>query len=261
MNKIKQVALSAAKQAGAILLKQFNNFDRAKVQFKTAHEIVTKADLASERIIISAIKKNFPEHSILSEESGLEENQSDYLWIIDPLDGTTNFSMHNPLWSVAFALTYQKEIIFSIVYIPVLGEIFIAEKEKGAYLIKNNKKTKLKVSDFKEGKVLNAFCHGKADKDIKRAINYYSYQKMHGFDCRQLGSASIEMAFVSAGRIESIAIPGISTHDAVPGALLVMEAGGRVTDYQGKKWGMGDYDLIASNGLVHEGVLGVLKMV
>jgi myo-inositol-1(or 4)-monophosphatase len=259
MDKIKQISLIASKQAGAILLKQFNNFDRAKVQFKTAHEIVTKADLASERIIISAIKKNFPEHSILSEEAGMEEKQSDYMWIIDPLDGTTNFSMHNPLWSVAFALAYQKEIIFSIVYIPVLGEIFMAEKGKGAYMIRNNKKIKLKVSDFKEGKVLNAYCHGKEEKDMRRAIKYYSYQKLHGFDCRQLGSASIEMAFVAAGRIESIAIPGVSTHDAAPGALLVAEANGRVTDYQGKKWITGDYDILASNGLVHEDVLKVLN--
>ncbi|MCX6796134.1 MAG: inositol monophosphatase, partial [Candidatus Falkowbacteria bacterium] len=118
--KIKSVAIAAVKKSGQILLKRYNNFDRASVRLKSAHEIVTGADLESERIIMTTIQKVFPDHRILSEEAGSNAEQSEYLWLIDPLDGTTNFSMHNPLWSISLALTYQGEIIVGVVYAPCL---------------------------------------------------------------------------------------------------------------------------------------------
>src|SRR6056297_1190946 len=161
---IKTTAIKATKKAGEILLKKYQKFDRSKVTFKSKHEILTSADLAAEKEIIKTIKKKFPSHQILAEESGETKNKSDYKWFIDPLDGTTNFSMHNPLWATSIGLSYKNKLIIGIIYSPSLDEFFYAEKDKGAYL--NNKR--IKVSNFKGQKVINTFCHGSDTSHIKK---------------------------------------------------------------------------------------------
>ncbi|MDD5291053.1 MAG: inositol monophosphatase family protein [Patescibacteria group bacterium] len=276
-NQFKKVAIEAAKKAGKVLLREYANFDRAKIKLKSRHEILTKADLTAEKIIIRAIKKYFPDHQILSEEAGqtnptpFRQNKktyhksaeyfkrcgTDYLWIVDPLDGTTNFSMHNPLWSVSIALAHKDKIILGVIFIPVLGELYWAEKNKGAYL--NNKK--IKVSKISSGKVLNTFCHSHREKDIKKALAYHTKQKLSGLDCRQLGSAAIELAYVACGRVETIVIPGANSWDVAAGVLLVREAGGKVTDFSGKEWNLKSKYIAASNGKVHKQILKVLKKI
>jgi myo-inositol-1(or 4)-monophosphatase len=252
--KIKDTAIEAAKKAGTILLKKYQHFDRSKVSFKSKHEILTAADLAAEKEIIKTIRKSFPKHQILAEESGETTTKSDYKWFIDPLDGTTNFSMHNPIWATSIALSYKNKVILGIIYSPSLEEFFYTEKGKGAYL--NNKK--IKVSKFSGEKVINTFCHGNQEKHIKKAIKYYNKQKLAQFDARQLGSASMELAYVASARVESITIPGANYWDIAAGALLVKEAGGKVTDFNNKTWNLDSYDIIASNGKVHKQILEAL---
>src|SRR6056297_2515756 len=242
-NKIKKVAKQATLEAGEELLKRYKKFNRKETELKSTHEILTKADLAAEKIILKHLKQNFPDHKILSEEAGETKNKSDYLWVVDPLDGTTNFSMHNPIWGVSIGLFYKNEVQLGLIYAPFLNELYIAEKGKGAKL--NNKK--IKVSNTKEGKVIHAFCHSNKQKDIKKAISYYKKQKLSNLDCRQLGSASLELAYIACGRIESITIPGANSWDVAAGALLVKEAGGKVTNFNNKNWNLKSQDLIASN--------------
>ncbi len=251
----KKIIEKTVRKVGKILLKEYNNFDRAKVNVKSKHEIVTKADLLSEEILIKEIKNNFPAHGILSEEKGEVKSSSDYLWIIDPIDGTTNFTMHNPLWSISIGLAHEGRIIFGVVYIPVTDELFVAEKGEGATL--NNKK--IKVSNIKGEMMLNTFCHGSTQKDLKKAMKYYQKQKLDGFDCRQIGSAAIELSYVACGRVESIAIPGAHSWDVAAGSLIVEEAGGLVTDLSGNDWSIESDGIVASNGLVHREILGALK--
>ncbi|HKK54172.1 MAG TPA: inositol monophosphatase family protein [Patescibacteria group bacterium] len=253
--KIKDTATEAARKAGQILLKEYQKFDRSKVSFKSKHEILTAADVAAEKEIIKTIRKSFPEHQILAEESGETKSKSDYKWFIDPLDGTTNFSMHNPLWATSIGLSYKNKVVLAVIYSPTLNEFFYAEKDKGAYL--NNKK--IKVSKFSGEKVINTFCHGSQKKHIKKAIRYYNKQKLAQFDARQLGSASMELAYVASARVESITIPGANSWDVVAGALLVKEAGGKVTDFNNKTWNLNSYDIIASNGKVHKQILDALN--
>lgn len=137
----------------------------------------------------------------------------------------------------------------------MLDEFYVARSGEGAWL--NDKP--LSVSSISSGKVINAFCHGYNEEDIRRAIKYFEYQKLHNFDCRQLGSAALELAFVAAGRMESIAIPGARLWDVAAGILLVKEAKGKVSDWQGGEWSLGSKDVLASNGLVHEQLLEILK--
>ncbi len=263
LTKIKEIAILAAEKAGRELIKRYENFNRGTVKLKAHHEILTQADLASERIILSEIKKNFPNHRILSEEKGKSGAGGDFLWIVDPLDGTTNFSMHNPIWSVSIAVvetqylaSLHEEIIFGVIYAPMLGELCIAEKGKGA--VRNGKKIKVS-SGIK--KSLHTFCHGRSQKEVKRAIKYYSYQKLHELDCRQLGSAALELAFVAGGRTESIAIPGVNPWDVAAGVLLVREAGGKVTDFKGKEWKLDSKDMLATNNKAHREILKVVRKI
>lgn len=250
--KIKKVAEEAALKAGEELLKRFKKFSRNTVDFKAHHEILTKADLTAEIIILNIIKKNFPEHRILSEEAGDNEKKNDYLWIIDPLDGTTNFSMHNPLFSTSIGVAYKGEIIVGVVHAPFLGETYIAEAGKGAKM--NGKK--IKVSGVKDpSRALNTYCHAREDKYVRQALNYMRKQKLEGFDCRQLGSAAIELAFVASGRVESIVIPGANAWDVAAGVLLVREAGGKVSNFKGKEWSLESEGIIASNGFMHKDIL------
>jgi myo-inositol-1(or 4)-monophosphatase len=253
----KQIAIQSAKQAGRILLDYFAKLNRAQIKTKSKREIVTPADLASEKIILKNIKKHFPDHRILAEEQGQAgAKQSPHLWVIDPLDGTTNFSMGNPLFAVSIGLFKNNDMILGVTYVPFLNHLYLAARGKGAYL--NQKR--IKVS--KENKIKNAFltfCHGNDDQSVKQAINIYCKLKSPARDMRQIGSASIECAWVAQGKTEAIIIPGVNVWDVAAGALLVREAGGEVTDMNGHEWDLNSKGIIASNKVISDKLIRVVK--
>ena len=254
-NEIKKVALNALKQSGRMLRKAYAEFNRQDVMLKSHREVLTKADLMSQEIIIGEIKKYFPGHDLVSEERANQESRSEYIWYLDPVDGTTNFSMHNPLWSVSLALARRGELIFGLIYAPMLEEIYLAQAGLGATL--NGKK--INVSAISQGKVLNTFCHGSRDADIKKAISYWRKQSLNELDCRRLGSAAIELAYVASGRVESFVSPGTRDWDVAAGVLMVREAGGKVTDFKGRDWRLGGPNIAASNGKVHVQILKAIN--
>lgn len=254
---IRSVAVRAAKKAGAMLLKEFAQFDRTTIEIKSHGQILTQADLASNRIIIQEIKNAFPEHDILSEETGDDGITSEYLWVIDPIDGTTNFSFHNPLWSISIGVVHNGEIVLGVVYVPTQKEMYVAEKGKGA--TRNGKL--IHVSTITTERALHTFCHGGSKRDIELAMAYATNRKEQRIDCRQLGSAAIELAYVASGRVESFVIPGTKPWDVVAGVLLVKEAGGTVTDFGNRSFILKTTDMIASNGLVHNELLKVVQKI
>lgn len=214
--------------------------------------MVNRADFLAEKKILAVIKKRFPQHAILAEESGRNKIKSDYLWLIDPLDGSVNFAMRNPSFSVAIALVFKNEIIVGVVYYPIIDKIFTAVKGQGAYL--NGRR--LKVSKKKKiGQSLINFC----GRQPKKAIAVYQKLKGRALEVRQLGSGAIELAYAAAGYTEGVILPDTSPWDIAAGVLLVQEAGGLVTDAQGKTWSLKDNSIIASNGLVHRQILNLLK--
>lgn len=253
---MKNFITSLAKKAGKELLKNFQK-DQG-VRFKDKHNIVTKADLLAEKIIISAIKKKFPGHSILSEERGLKKKSKNYLWIIDPLDGTTNYVLKNPLFAINIALVQNQELQLGLVYIPVFEEVFWAERKKGATL--NNKK--IKVSQIKNLKyAFLTYCHGYQKRSIQQITKIYQAFKLNYFDLRQLGSAGIELCWVACGRTDAYLAPGLNLWDAAAGTLIVREAGGKVTDFSGNDWVINSVDLVATNSLIHKKLLKAIKKV
>lgn len=253
---MKNFAILTAKKAGKLILNHFNRLGKSDVTYKSSHELLTKFDLQSEKLIISEIQNKYPDHAIISEEAGELPTDSDYTWIIDPLDGTTNFKIGSPFWAVSIGLVYKNEIILGVIYAPAMKELYVAEYDKGAYL--NN--IKLHVSSQNDfANAINAYCHGSNKNDIVRAVEIYNHLKLHTRDCRQLGSAALELGFVAAGRIESINIPGAHKWDVAAGVLLVREAGGKVTDFAGENWNLGSKDILASNGLVHNQLLEIIN--
>lgn len=251
MNKF---ALHLAKQAGDEVIKYFNR-DKI-IKKKSKSQIVTQADLIADKIIISGLKKKFPSHQILSEESGFKKLKSDYLWTVDPIDGTTNYFIGNPLFAVSLALFYKNKPILGVIYAPALKETYQAQLNQGAYL--NNKKIKVSKTSRLDQSFFT-YCHGSATKDIKRAMKIYNEIKLKTLDSRQLGSATLELGFVAAGRTDCITIPGAHTWDVAAGVLLVREAGGKVTDFFGRDWNLKSKDMVASNGKIHPALIKLLK--
>lgn len=259
MKNPKTVAIQSAKSAGKMMLRKFTTLSQKNIIVKSKHEIVTPVDLASEKIILRDIKKNFPDHSILSEEAGnINKNKSPYLWIVDPLDGTTNFAMGNPLFSISIALFKNGDPILGIIHVPFLDQTFVAEKNKPAKL--NNKP----ISASKKKDISSSFltfCHGSDEKSIKRAINIYRHLKFEARDLRQVGSAAIELAWVAMGKTEAIIIPGVHSWDVASGVLLVRQAGGKVTDMNGKNWDLNSHGIIASNKNINSKLISRIQKI
>lgn len=259
MKEFKRVAIQAAKEAGDIILKNYKHIIPSDIKKKDTHDIVTKVDMMADKKIKSIIKKNFPDHDILSEETGLRDNISNtYLWTVDPLDGTTNYSIYNPLHCTAISLSRGNDILISIIYAPFLNEFYYAEKGKGAYLngkrIRLNKKKKLLDIILLLDKTHNK----KSRNTFFKLLNKLQYEVLN---VRWFGSASLELAFLSTGRVGAcvFAPPQLAKWDLLPGILLVQEAGGQVINFSGET---NDYfrgGLIAGNKSISQQIQKKIK--
>lgn len=250
---MKQIAIKAAREAGKILMKHYKVFSRSEVQKKSRHEIVTHVDMEANRAIIKIIKSKYRNHDFLSEETGLENNPEKYIWLIDPLDGTTNYSTKYPVFAVSIALAYQAKIILGVTYAPLTGELFVAQRGKGATL--NGEKIKVSnTSILKKSVVTYGYSH--RDRSYSRAIKIYSRIFEKTTNVRHFGSSTLELAYVACGRTDADYIPGqINIWDVAAGVLMVEEAGGTVTDFKGFKCEWDCRDILASNGRVHQELL------
>lgn len=247
LNQHLKVAKYAAKRAGDELLKKFRTGNYT-MKYKSNHEIVTNVDIDSNTIILSIIEKNFPTHSILSEETGMDDKKSDFLWVVDPLDGTTNFFTHNPLFCVAIALVYKGELVLSVIHAPYTKELYWAKKDGGAY----ESQKPIKVSRQKNiNRAFINYCHGYTKKSKETAIRLHKYLKLNKFDSRHFGSTSLELAYLAAGHVDALFIPRPHSWDVAPGVLLVQEAGGRVTSFDGEPWNIKSQSILATNELLH----------
>lgn len=253
------LAIEAARKAGQI---QLENLGKAKsINFKDVkgkNDIVTKVDTDCETLIISILKKNFPEHSILAEE-GIDNNSnndSSYKWIVDPLDGTMNYSNDFPFFCVSIALEHEGEIILGVIYDPVRDEMFSAEKGKGAKLNGN----RITVSDTDEIGDSFVVCgtfyyHDKELMDKHLAILKEVNLKVRGV--RRDGSAALDLCYVACGRYDAFWECGLKAWDVAAGGLLIREAGGKITNYSGSKFSIYGGELLTSNGLIHHEMIEI----
>jgi myo-inositol-1(or 4)-monophosphatase len=252
--KASQLIEESARMAGSFLMEHFREDSDLLAMRTSAKEAATNYDKASDELIIKSIRGVFPEHSILTEESGLLQADPDWLWIVDSLDGTGDFANWNPLFSVCLALVHKNTLVLGTVYAPAIDESYLAERGSGAYL--NGKR--IRVSDTADLRRSYLFyCEG-GERDRRRTGAALAAVYPGVVDIRKLGSAGLETAWVAAGKGEGYFTMQIDPWDVAAGVLLVREAGGAVTDLRGGEWAARREDLLFTNGRVHSAVLGLL---
>ncbi|MEM3079826.1 MAG: inositol monophosphatase family protein [Thermoproteota archaeon] len=247
--------MDLARRAGKHVASSFLKSSSTDFRFKSKHEIATAVDLEAESIILEGIKSIFPGDSILSEESGVKGEGDAFTWIVDPLDGTTNFHVGNPVFTTSVALAYRGEIVLGATYHPIIDQMFYVEKGRGFYL-NGEKRVVSRVSRLEEAFV--AFCHGADPKSVQKMIKAYAVLKPRCVSLRQMGAASFELALLASGRIDAFVMPGVRPWDVAAGVLMVKEAGGLVTDFTGREWSLRSSDLVASNGLIGDELLQII---
>jgi len=237
-----RVARQAVAEAGKILRQRFGRYNAIRV--KGRRDLVTEADLLSEKTILQIITAAFPGHGIMSEEAGTRRAGNEYTWIIDPLDGTNNFHFGMPLFCVNIALARRGDVVLGITFDPIRNEIFRAVKGKGAYL--NN--SRIAVSDVVDlgdaavGVDLG-YDDGRSSELLNMAIGLWT--KIHCM--RLIGSSSLGMAYVACGRLSLYFHKSLYPWDSASGLLLIREAGGEVTDFTGRRATIKDREIIAAN--------------
>lgn len=249
--------LLKATEAGANELKRFFNGTFKISNKEGINNLVTEADHAAERVIISVIQKDFPEHAILSEECGASENSNEYKWIIDPIDGTVNFANGIPICCVSIALEHNGKMILGAVHNPVLNEFFFAEKNCGAFL--NHKK--IQVSDKTEvikSCLVTGFPYTYLDEP-NGPLQIFEKLIRLGIPVRRLGSAAIDLCWVAAGRFDGFYEHKLQAWDSAAGFLIVEEAGGKVTDFKGDRYSPYQPHIIATNGKIHDELVAVVN--
>ena len=250
-----ELAIAAAKEAGRIQMEHFGHSHpvQYKGDFNPVTEIDKACDLAITRIILDA----FPDHDILTEESPFEGKGSLWKWIVDPLDGTTNYFHGFPFFAVSIGLEVEGEVKLGVVYHPALDELFHAEKGEGAYL--NGKRIWVsRVDDLNKSFLCTGFPY-----DIRTHADFYlKYFRQfitRSFAIRRPGSAAIDLCYIAAGKFDGFWELKLHPWDVAAGGLMITEAGGRVTDFRGQPLNIYSEEILASNGLIHDQMLEVIR--
>jgi myo-inositol-1(or 4)-monophosphatase len=246
-----ETAVDIAREAGALLANYFER--RVAFELKGEFDLVTEADRASEKLVVERLRSHFPQHSIVAEEGGGHESASEYRWYVDPLDGTTNFAHSFPMFNVTLGLERAGQMIAGVVYDPVRQEMFSAELGGGAYL--NNRRIHVSACKRLEDSLSSTgFPSRKRHQNIN--IHFYHQMAMASHGVRRTGSAALDLAYVSCGRLDAFWEFGLKPWDMAAGTLLVREAGGAVSDMKGAPHNVNSSeDLLADNGTIHQAVL------
>lgn len=251
-----ELAVEAAKEAGAYLRENLGKIQHIERKGGEATNLVTEIDKQSEHIILTRIRERYPDHDFLGEESGAHKVPSPYRWIVDPLDGTVNYAHALPIFAVSIALEYNNEVVLGVIYDPMREELFVAERGKGATL--NGERISVsKTSSLIESLLVTGFPY-----DVRKELDYHlrPFQEflVKGQAIRRLGSAALDLAYVACGRFDGFWEGKLNPWDMAAGVLLVTEAGGRWTDYQGRDTTIYTPQMLATNGVIHDQMVEVL---
>jgi myo-inositol-1(or 4)-monophosphatase len=251
----KLFAVDLARKSGALLKEKFNQ--KHEIHYKGEINLVTEADKMSEDLIITAISRSFPDHGILSEESPVITGVGKLRWIIDPLDGTTNYAHGYPVFCVSIALENEGTIVLGVIYDPMREEMFVAVRGGGLYL--NEKKLRVSdVSDLSRSLLVTGFPYDiRESKDNN--LNFFNAMAINVQAIRRAGAAALDLAYLAAGRFDGFWELKLKPWDTAAGCLMVEEAGGVISDIAGSKWHLQSPNLLASNGLIHQQMISVLS--
>lgn len=249
MNQMIKSTTEAAREAGAFLLQSVHQLRRSDIEVKGLNDFVSHVDKQSEALLIDRLQKIIPGSSIMAEESGEAMTGSDWTWIIDPLDGTTNYIHGIPLYSVSIGLMKEGSLYAGVVYEPNLNEMFYAERGEGAFLnergIHVTETANLRDSLWATGFPYHDFAK------IEAYMDFISYSIKHTHGLRRLGSAAVDLAYTACGRLDGFFEFGLKPWDVAAGALLVEEAGGKVSDFNGRQNFVINQEIIACNANIY----------
>lgn len=249
------IARLAAEEAGKCLIRRFGKTNQ--ISKKGEIDLVTEADLQSEKRILDIIGGSFPDDSILAEETGKQENIKEHTWIIDPLDGTTNFAHGFPFFAVSIALQVKGEIVLGIVYNPCLKEHFEAVKGQGSSL--NGKAIKVSENRELDSSLLATGFPYSIREDSEQVIGLLKKILVKAQGVRRAGAAAIDMCYVAAGRLDGFWEQGLKPWDTAAGSLIVQEAGGKISDYSGEPYNPFQNNIVASNPLIFDELVKAIK--
>ena len=253
MTRELEVAIAAAEAAGEVLRSGFGQ--EQEIEYKGEVDLVTEADEQAEQKIKEVLREAFPDHEILTEESGRLEGKGDARWIVDPLDGTTNYVHALPFFATSIALEREGEVILGVVHDPIARETYTAERGSGATL---NGQT-IRVSDADElirALLATSFSHDQ-EEGVAVGLDLFGRFARLTRGVRQLGAGALDLCYVAAGRLDGCFERGLSAWDVAAGVLIVEEAGGKVTDYQGREFDLESTEMVASNGRLHPSLVSV----
>ena len=254
LNKAFDFAIATVQEAGAVLRDYYRN--GVTVKYKGEIDLITEADRASEELILKRIRSAYPDCAILSEESGASANPSPYVWIADPLDGTTNFAHRLPIFSVTLALVVNGVIEVGATYDPISDELYTAQRGQGAYL--NGERLHVSaVPTLDKALLVTGFPYDRRtnpNNNIKQFTDF----SLRAQGVLRLGSAALDLGAVAAGRLDGYWEWGINPWDVAAGMLMVAEAGGQVTMPDGLPLDLYARKIVASNGLIHNEMVQVL---
>ncbi|MGB3114552.1 MAG: inositol monophosphatase family protein [Candidatus Omnitrophota bacterium] len=249
--KIKEVAVSVAQEAGNYALQRMGHLKQVS-QKSGRTDLVTDDDKKREEILIGRIKKDFPAHSILAEESGEYSREAAHRWVIDPLDGTTNYAHSFPVFCVSIGVMLNDKVKLGVVYDPSREELFMAEDGKGAFL--NGKKIKVSgTKALQDSLVVTGFAYNIQGKIAN--VEYFKKMLEITQAVRRLGSAALDLCYVACGRFDGFWELGLNPWDMAAGQLVVKEAGGIVTTMRGGPFDIFKKDITATNGIIHDEML------
>ena len=226
------IAVRAARSAGNVIVRSFEQQDKIEIESKGTNDFVTNVDINAEQVIVEAILKAYPNHCIVGEETGVVNgSDTDFQWVIDPLDGTTNFVKGIPHFAVSIALKVKGKLDQAVVYDPIRGELFTASRGKGAQL--NGFRIRVKQAKELNGSILATGFPFKQKQHINAYLKMFQALFGKTADMRRAGSAALDLAYVAAGRVDGYFEMGLKPWDTAAGELLIIEAGGLVTDFVG----------------------------
>ncbi len=250
MNKFLNTASEAARLAGALLMRYYGRVKPEEVRKKSATDFISFVDEASEKTIIDFIKKRFPQHSVLAEESGGSRERQGFRWIIDPLDGTKNYLSNVPVFAVSIALEQDGELIAGVVYDPVNDHLYAAAKGQGAFM--NGAPIRVSPAQTLAESLLATGFPFKTKHLLHSYLRVFEEIFSQSLGVRRLGSAAMDLAYVASGTFDGFWEIGLKPWDVAAGALLVREAGGRVSDFWNGPAFLDSGYILASNGFLHQ---------
>jgi len=262
MHPMLNTAVKAARRAASIINRATFDLDKITVTAKKQNDFVTEVDRAAEQAIIEVLLTAYPSHAVLAEESGSSSNlndESEFVWIIDPLDGTTNFIHGFPQYAISIALQQKGIVTQAVVYDPVHNDLFTASKGSGAFL--NNRRLRVSKTDrLAQALIGTGFVGGDKDPDtLKNFLKMFEVMTMNCHGLRRPGAATLDLAYVAAGRYDGFFEKNLNAWDIAAGTLLVTEAGGLVSDFSGESDYMEKGDVIAGNPRVFAQMLHLLR--